>query len=225
MKLVKQTRLSFRQGTSDKVYEVDLCEVSEGQFVVNFRYGRRGATLREGTKTTTPMARGDAERVFNQLVDAKTSKGYGEDAGPPTPEPKTSKPLSPADQDARKEAILTRLREGKNSSSKWSLSRTIWRAGELKLIEAEPLLRSLVGINEMTDYCIAWSLARLGQSASASTLEGIARSSSNREHVRHIATQALRLIADDESRRSLVQQAIDSLPDPLRSFLNNNSMD
>jgi hypothetical protein len=39
MKLIKQTRLVFVEGKSDKVYEVDLCEVGANQFVVNFRYG------------------------------------------------------------------------------------------------------------------------------------------------------------------------------------------
>ncbi|MEL6109936.1 MAG: WGR domain-containing protein, partial [Planctomycetota bacterium] len=224
MKLVKQSRLFFRQGKSDKVYEVDLCEVSDGKFVVNFRYGRRGATLREGTKTTAPMALGDAERVFNQLVDSKTSKGYCEDTGPQMTEPKVSKPLSPADTDARNNAILQRLRDGKNSASKWPLSRAIWRAGELKLLDAEPILRSLVGIDEMTDYCVAWAMARIGQNTSIPTLENIARSSSNRGHVRHLASQALRLVADEESRDSLVEQAIESLPDPLRSFVKNGSV-
>ena len=171
------------------------------------------------------MARGDAERVFNQLVDSKTSKGYGEDTGPAAPAPKVSKPLSPADTEARNNAILQRLRDGKTSTSKWPLARAVWRAGELKIVEAEPLLRALTGIDEMTDYCIAWTFARLGQSASAPTLEDIARSSSNREHVRHMATQALRHVADEEARQSLVKQAIDSLPDPLRSFLNNNSIE
>ena len=35
MKLVRQVTLEFREGTSDKVYEVDLCEVGPDQFVVN----------------------------------------------------------------------------------------------------------------------------------------------------------------------------------------------
>ena len=50
MRLIKQRKLYFKDGKSDKIYEVDLCEAGEGEFVVNFRYGRRGATLREGTK-------------------------------------------------------------------------------------------------------------------------------------------------------------------------------
>ena len=39
MKLIKQTSLHFREGNSDKVYEIDLCEVGADAYVVNFRYG------------------------------------------------------------------------------------------------------------------------------------------------------------------------------------------
>jgi hypothetical protein len=45
MKLVKQSSLEYREGSSDKVYEVDLCELEPGSFTVNFRYGRRGTAL------------------------------------------------------------------------------------------------------------------------------------------------------------------------------------
>ena len=66
MKLVRKSRLFYQEGKSDKVYEVDLCDVSTtlspDQFVVNFRYGRRGTTLREGTKTSTPVSRDNADK-------------------------------------------------------------------------------------------------------------------------------------------------------------------
>ena len=52
MKLLQQVELLFQEGKSDKVYEVDLLEVSPGQCVVNFRYGRRGSTLKEDRKST-----------------------------------------------------------------------------------------------------------------------------------------------------------------------------
>ncbi len=104
MKLVKQTILHFREGTSDKVYEVDLCEVGAGQFVVNFRYGRRGATLRDGSKTVLAVDRAKADSVFDKLVLSKTKKGYvdvtagapppADEAPPPPPPPPP--PLAPA---------------------------------------------------------------------------------------------------------------------------------
>lgn len=37
MRVIKQAQLHFREGNSDKIYEVDLCETPENQFLVNFR--------------------------------------------------------------------------------------------------------------------------------------------------------------------------------------------
>ena len=78
MKLIRQTVLVYREGSSDKVYEVDLCEVGAEAFVVNFRYGRRGSRLKEGVKTVSPVPRAEAEKVFQDLVGSKTRKGYRE---------------------------------------------------------------------------------------------------------------------------------------------------
>ena len=66
MKLVQQKTLYFSEGKSDKVYEVDICE-NQDLFIVNFRYGRRGANLREGTKTVFPVAYEEALKIFNKL--------------------------------------------------------------------------------------------------------------------------------------------------------------
>ena len=71
MKLIRQTKLHFKEGNSDKLYEVDLCEMG-GKYIVNFRYGRRGAELKEGAKTTSPVELTEAEKVFQKLVDEKT---------------------------------------------------------------------------------------------------------------------------------------------------------
>src|SRR5512135_1548408 len=79
MKLIKQTKLVFAEGRSDKVYEVDLCEVGTNQFVVNFRYGKRGAALKDGSKTVAPVKRDEAERTFDKLVRSKLEAGYVEE--------------------------------------------------------------------------------------------------------------------------------------------------
>ncbi|HEY0097200.1 MAG TPA: hypothetical protein VGB96_22930, partial [Archangium sp.] len=71
MKLLEQVALLFQEGKSDKVYEVDLLEVSPGQCVVNFRYGRRGTTLKDGSKTPVPVPQAEAKRVFDKLVQSK----------------------------------------------------------------------------------------------------------------------------------------------------------
>jgi len=68
--------LYFKQGTSDKVYKASMEEVDSQLFVVNFAYGRRGATLKTGTKTKTPVDYASAKKIYDKLVKSKTSKGY-----------------------------------------------------------------------------------------------------------------------------------------------------
>ena len=74
--------LQYREGSSDKVYQASL-EPKESGWVVNFAYGRRGSTLTSGTKTSTPVGRIEAEKIFERLVAEKMKKGYrqGESSG------------------------------------------------------------------------------------------------------------------------------------------------
>src|SRR5207248_3300549 len=51
-------------------------EASGPGFCVNFAYGRRGATLQTGTKTTSPVGYDQAKKIFDKLVKEKTAKGY-----------------------------------------------------------------------------------------------------------------------------------------------------
>ena len=71
MRLVKQSILYFKEGNSDKVYEIDLCDVGNDKYVVNFRYGRRYAKLKEGSKTPVPVPLADAEKIFNEVEAEK----------------------------------------------------------------------------------------------------------------------------------------------------------
>jgi bifunctional non-homologous end joining protein LigD len=68
-------RLYHRDGSSDKTYQAAI-EPSNGMYVVNFAYGRRGSTLQTGTKTPAPVDLSTAETLFNKLVKEKRSKGY-----------------------------------------------------------------------------------------------------------------------------------------------------
>jgi len=78
MQAVKKTSLFFSEGGSDKVYHAEIIPV-EGGNVVNFRYGRRGSTLTCGSKTPTPVALEQAEKIYLKLVKEKTAKGYTTD--------------------------------------------------------------------------------------------------------------------------------------------------
>lgn len=61
IKLIKRTTLLYQEGSSDKVYEVDLCQTSENGHVVNFRYGKRGTNLKEGSKTIQAVPEAEAQ--------------------------------------------------------------------------------------------------------------------------------------------------------------------
>jgi len=70
-----QTTLYFQEGASDKIYQAHMLEADDG-FVVNFAYGRRGGTLKPGTKTKSPVARDKGLKIFDKLVKSKIAKGY-----------------------------------------------------------------------------------------------------------------------------------------------------
>src|ERR1700690_3272212 len=75
--------LYYREGSSDKVYQAAIEPKGTG-FVVNFAYGRRGATLQTGTKTNSPVDHAAAKKIYDKLVAEKTAKGYtpGENGTP-----------------------------------------------------------------------------------------------------------------------------------------------
>ena len=71
--------LYYREGSSDKVYQAAI-EPAGNQFIVNFAYGRRGATLTTGTKTFSPVDYAAAKKIYTKLVSEKKAKGYTEGA-------------------------------------------------------------------------------------------------------------------------------------------------
>ncbi|CAA6816480.1 MAG: Unknown protein [uncultured Sulfurovum sp.] len=76
MKTIKTTLLHYQKGTSNKVYNVYLIEVSSSEYLVNFEYGRFGSTLRDGTKTSSPVGLERAQKLFDSLVVSKMNKDY-----------------------------------------------------------------------------------------------------------------------------------------------------
>lgn len=75
MNAITTASLYYTEGGSDKEYHTEIVEVAGGN-VVNFRYGRRGAALTAGTKTSAPVDFAQAKKIFDKLVKEKTSKGY-----------------------------------------------------------------------------------------------------------------------------------------------------
>ena len=67
--------LYFREGGSDKEYHAHI-DAKDGGFLVNFAYGKRGAALTIGTKTSSPTSREAAVKIYEKLVAEKMAKGY-----------------------------------------------------------------------------------------------------------------------------------------------------
>jgi len=221
MKLIRQTILVYREGRSDKIYEVDLCEVGPAAYVVNFRYGRRGSSLKEGVKTIAPVSRREADEVFQDLVYSKTKKGYQElveAAQEPVSAHRTV--TRPADSDARAQAVLTRLRSGAAiAKGKWPLERAIWRAGELGLRPAAPLLLDLIGSGgALRDYCIAWALGWCGDGQAISALGRLYTDTATPDFVRRIAGEALMKLSDEKTVSGFKSSVIARLPRELRGL-------
>lgn len=221
MQLISRTTLIYQAGSSDKIYEIDLCQTDENRYLVNFRYGRRGTTLKEGTKTVQAVPLAEAVRVFDKLVDSKIQKGYRDSQQP------VSNPSPPAitttSSDIRHQAILQRL--ANRSNSKWSLDRVIWRAGELKIREATPLLISLIGTGEpLRDYCIAWALGWCGDESATASLQQLTQDSSKAEFVRRIAWEALYKLENEQKRAEMRSQKIAQLPAQLSNLAQNGTV-
>lgn len=213
MKLVRQTKLAFLEGSSDKVYEVDLCETGD-KFTVNFRYGRRGAELKEGTKTPSAVGLEEAEKIFQKLVDEKTRKGYHEIGGAKAEAARGSVDLT-YNAPERDAEIVKKLAAPKASSHP-KIDRAIWRAGELEIKEAAALIVNFIGTaKELRDYCCAWALGLCGDRETLGALEKL--SEHKNEAVRRIAFEArLKLLGDPQI---LLEERFRKLPDDAQKIL------
>lgn len=229
MKLVRHSRLFYQQGKSDKVYEADLCDVSTtlspDQFVVNFRYGRRGTSLREGTKTPTPVDRDKAEKLFDSLVVSKLNKGYLDQSGgnapkqsEPRPQPQ-SRPTS-----SRLEGAMERVRNGLADIATGQLDertacRMIWRAGELGAPQfVGPMLKLMTGKNELKDYCLLWALGRCGDEAIFDSVSPWIQKGSS-DLVKRMALWASMRLATDQQRPTILEPLKGRLPHSIASAI------
>jgi predicted DNA-binding WGR domain protein len=223
MKLIKQTILVFQEGRSDKVYEIDLCEVGQNRYVVNFRYGRRGTDLKEGAKTTKPVGLAEAEKTFAALVAEKTKKGYRDTSSPAalTKGAKKAQTIRTTDEEARKQAVLKRLTDENatgifKKKHTWSLDRAIWRAGELKIKEATPLLLKFIGSDKpLRDYCICWALGFCGDEESIPALAKLYQTAETPDMVRRMACEALLKLSDEDTKAAFRDELINGLPQEL----------
>lgn len=77
--LIKSVDLFYQEGSSDKVYFLQI-EENKGSnvvgYVVNFSYGRRGNAMQTGTKTNSPVTFYEAEKIYQKILNEKLGKGY-----------------------------------------------------------------------------------------------------------------------------------------------------
>lgn len=235
MKLIKQVSLWFQEGTSDKIYEVDLCEVGTDKFVVNFRYGRRGAALKDGTKTALPVTESEATKIYNQLVGSKTAEGYEivSSFGGITTQPINFKAVIPepvidntinlltdtTPHTALEKYVLDCLKEAVKPQGilkkniKWSLSRIVWRVGELRLRAAVPTLVSIIPQSPpLQQYSIAWALGRCGESLAISTLSQLSRAAASKDFVRQMANWSLFELQTGEALQKMQADLLSLMP-------------
>ena len=178
MRVVRAARLHLKEGASDKVYEVDLVEndavAAPERFLVNIRYGRRGAVLREGSKTPQPIAADAAAKVFDSVVVAKINGGYRR-SDQPVASSVTGASGAPAE--GRDGILLARLASCRRGL--WpekDRERLLWRIGQLRIAQAEPDLVAMVQDvgPSGASYALVWALARAVGGKAAPILEAVA---------------------------------------------------
>lgn len=226
MKIIKQTKLFFHEGKSDKVYEIDLCEVNPDAFIVNFRYGRRGAALKEGSKTPTFVSREKAENIFDQLEKEKRNKGYQSEIEVFVELPS----LDTLNINSVEGVILKRLEDatqGINSfKTEWKTSRVIWKAAQMKINEAVPyILKLATKGSEMQLYASVFAIRTLKITQASELLYSIARSSRHKKYIRNVAFDALLSISDASGLEKIVSELLESLPSEIKDFIDQGNYD
>jgi predicted DNA-binding WGR domain protein len=227
MQLIQRKILVYQAGSSDKVYEVDLCQLATDKFVVNYRFGRRGGTLKEGCQTPSALALAAAQVAFDKLVNSKLAKGYQDAATVVVAAPKAVAPMFVPDLAGRSQHILDRLAAAiqhpgqPDLPKQWPIDRVIWRCGELQLTAAAPLLMQLWGNQPLRNYSIAWALGSCGDVQAVPLLEQAYRDQHNPDHVRRISLAAI-LKLSEAKRDELHPELIAQLPTKIRTLVQNN---
>lgn len=223
LKLVRQSKLFFQEGTSDKVYEIDLCESGDG-FLVNFRYGRRGAALKEGTKTVFPIPRAEADKVFLALEQEKRKKGYVAAGEAPIVTAGEAK-SGGASVEKRKKAIIKLLKGASNGeeTGNWPLPRIMWRAGDLKISEAVPyIIKSANEADVANIHSVVWAIGRCGSADAIGFLQGLQQKTTIPAYTRELATDALLKLCTTKDQHTIKDVLAATLTSSLREAISTN---
>jgi len=213
MKRIKHSKLFFKEGNSDKVYEIDLCELAPDAYLVNFRYGKRGKALKEGTKTPEAVSLEKAESIFSSLEKEKRNKGYQTETEVFIEIPS----LEQVQPDSIEGVILHRLQdaiEGKNSfKTEWKTSRVIWKAGQLNIREAIPYIIKLAAKgDELQLYSSLQALTKLKATRAVELFKSFALQSKQKAYIRNIANEGLLSVLENEELTGHVEFLTGKLP-------------
>lgn len=221
MKLIKTVKLAFQEGGTDKVYEVDLCELESGsddRFLVNFRYGRRGSSLRNSSKTPSPVDLSHAEDIFNSIVVSKTSKGYVELSShrpPPSPSLASTAP-------AELSVYLDRINAEDDSQQR---GRMIWRLALRPNAELASWLEHGLHNNNhwLENYARLWVIGHVGN---ANNIAGVSAClNTANPPLNDLAQEVLFKLGDEDDIAELKQANLNALPQPLAAAISDNDAD
>ncbi|MDO5973226.1 WGR domain-containing protein [Flavivirga jejuensis] len=218
MKIQQQKKLYFTEGKSDKVYEIDLCESGAGLFVVNFRYGRRGANLREGTKTIFPVDYEEALKVYNKLIADKEKKGYSESGV-------VSQPVSV--NAGREKTILKYLKEAVAGtySRDWKVSRIIWRAAQLNIKEASNYIGHFFKSNdEFEQYAAVYALCVLEDANYIDSIYDVFNTHKFKNKQGRVAVSYLFKLANNDIKDKVVSEVVNHLPIEIKNHISNDAL-
>ncbi len=241
MKLLEQTTLYLRVYSKIELYQVDLCDCGDGEYVVNYRQGRLDTTYRENTATVFPVDEERAREVYTNLVSQYQRKGYVSEIpdlecakgdklaekSDSTPDVMDTPPNSKTDS-LRAEKILEHLSNaarGKPLTSSWKLSRIIWRAGEIQLHEAiSDLLKIGLKQDDLQDYSLVWTLARLKAPEAIALFESL-RSQAEFPHspLSRLATLGLLEVLPENKKATLHSELESNFNEDLRTALSKDT--
>jgi cellulose synthase operon protein C len=212
VKIIRTLKLWFREGTSDRVYEVDFVDTeasdTDARYLVNVRHGKRGRILKEAAKTRTAVSLSEAEKLFDSVVVAKINEGYRQ-----TDEPPVRQDVPAAN--GRDAVLLARLEACvAHPAPEKERDRLFWRLGEVRLAGASSLLLQLapkIGLPRVS-YSLVWALARCTGGAAADVLKAIA-TEAREPLVRALATFAL--ISPLMGDAQITPQPMETLPDSI----------
>ncbi|WP_452599838.1 WGR domain-containing protein, partial [Pontimicrobium sp. MEBiC01747] len=213
MKILHQKTLYFSEGKSDKVYEVDLCESGSDLYIVNFRYGRRGANLREGTKTVFPVPYDEALKVFNSLVSSKEKKGYSEtlsERSEKTPTPSQATEINTA----REQTILKYLKEAVADvyTRNWKVSRIVWRAADLNITKAIPSIVHFINSEDAFEqYASIHALSKFKDVSGRDAIYNVFNTLGFKDKVGRIAAAYILKLGKADYKNTVIQSATNNL--------------